>query len=269
MIGCFEIPRKMGCRLFRMLAPRCRKLSYRAGMILFPRRMLCSCPCCGMKFHSFVPGFFLDRPERYNPARYEQTRQDVICPCCGSLPRHRILACWCEEHRELLRDASILYFAPEASMTGWLKRNGIPYTTADLFRKADLKLNIQGTGLPDESWDVVVANHVLELVDDFRIALKEVYRILKPKGIFICSFPMDPQVEFLEEDPSVRTDRERYIRYGQVDHRRVFGIRADKFLTEAGFMVEPIKGEDDPDEILPVVGPADYDMNCLFCCRKR
>ena len=39
-------------------------------------------------------------------------------------------------------------------------------------------------------------------------------------------------------------------------------------LTEAGFKAEKISGDDYPDEILPVIGPADYDMNILFRCMK-
>ena len=45
-------------------------------------------------------------------------------------------------------------------------------------------------------------------------------------------------------------------------------MKAEKFLTDAGFIVEVIKGSDYPEEILPVVGPADYDINVLFCCKK-
>ena len=62
--------------------------------------------------------------------------------------------------------------------------------TADLYSDADLKLDIQATGLADESFDVIVCNHVLEHVDDFRIALKELHRLLCPGGSLICSFPM-------------------------------------------------------------------------------
>lgn len=46
-------------------------------------------------------------------------------------------------------------------------------------------------------------------------------------------------------------------------------MKADQFLQEAGFKVTPICGEDYPKEILPVVGPADYDMNRLFVCEKE
>ena len=150
----------------------------------------------------------------------------------------------------------------------WIKRKGITCKTADLYNKAYLKLDIQSTGLSDESYDVIVCNHVLEHVDDYRIALKEVFRILRGGGIFICSFPMDKNIELIDEEQEPLSDEERILRFGQNDHKRVFGMKADQFLTEAGFIVETIKGEDFPEEILPVVGPADYDMNILFCCRK-
>ena len=255
-------------RTVRTAAYEGQRFRYKADMILFPQKTIRFCPCCQLRFRSFVSGHFLGHPERYNPERYKKTGQQVICPFCYSLPRHRILACWCEDHKQYLRSSDILYFAPEDSMSLWMKRNGVPCKTADMFQKADLKLDIQKTGLPEESYDVVFCNHVLEHVDDFRAALKEVFRILKPNGLFICSFPMDPKVELLDEDSEITADEERYLHYGQVDHKRVFGMKADQLLMDAGFEVEAIKGEDYPDEILPVTGPADYDMNRLFCCRK-
>jgi len=79
---------------------------------------------------------------------------------------------------------------------------------------------------------------------------------------------MDSQVDLVDEDVAVQTNEERIERFGQFDHKRVFGMQADQFLTEAGFKVEKILGDSYPDEILPVVGPADYDMNILFRCVK-
>ena len=246
-----------------------RYCHYRIEELLLPNRMKGFCPCCGRKFQSFVPGPFRNNSQRFNSPRYENTKQEVLCPICRSFPRHRILALWGKKHEALFRKADILFFAPVRSERMWMKRNHIPCVTADLYsHDVDLKIDIQNTGLPAESSDIVICNHVLEHVDDFRKALKEMYRILRPGGSFISSFPMDPNVELLDEDPSVQTEEERVRRFGQNDHLRVFGMKADRFLTEAGFEVERIEGKDYPEEILPVVGPADYDINLLFRCVK-
>ena len=246
-----------------------RGLPYRFDMALHRREMKVFCPCCGLRFRSFTAGNHRTLVGIVDISRYMDTRQDVLCPYCRALPRHRILALWCEKHREVLRRSSILYFAPEHSMQLWMRRNKVSIVTADLFRPADLKLDIQRTGLAAASYDAVFCNHVLEHVDDFRAALREVHRILRPGGMFLCSFPMDPKIDLpVDEDPAVVTAEGRIRRFGQIDHQRVFGMKADRFLTDAGFLVEPIRGEDYPDEILPVVGPADYDWNLLFCCRK-
>lgn len=240
----------------------------RLDMILFPQKMKYYCPCCGLRLRSFVQGTYQDYPGRISSYRYENTRQDVLCPACKSLPRHRILASWFDKHEEKLKSENILYFAPDISEAKWMKRNGVKYISADLYKKADLKLDIQNTRLPNESYDIIIANHVLEHVDDFRLALKEMCRILKPYGSFICSFPMDPKIELIDEDPNVTQIEERIKRFGQHDHKRIFGMKADQFLIEAGFEVERIDGKDYPDEILPIIGPADYDMNVLFHCIK-
>ena len=242
---------------------------HKTASVFFHKKMKYYCPCCDTHVHGFVANDYSKRTGRFNPERYANTKQDVLCPACMALPRHRILASWCETQLPFLKSSKILYFAPEYSMTRWLKKHGVKYTTADLFAEADLKLDIQDTKLPDESYDVVVCNHVLEHVDDFRKALRELYRIIRKGGKLICSFPMDPKVELLDEDPSVDTEEGRLARFGQNDHKRVFGMKADQFLQEAGFKVTPICGEDYPEEILPVVGPADYDMNRLFVCEKE
>lgn len=253
----------------RRLARVAKKARYEADALLFSGHTIMRCPCCGLRLRGFVRGPFVDMPERYDARRYAEVRQEVICPYCGSLPRHRILATWCAVRVESLRTARILYFAPEPSMMLWMRRHAVACVTADLVADADLRLDIQATGLPDECYDVVIANHVLEHVGDHRAAITEVRRILRPGGTFVCSFPMDPGVGLLVEDPGVRTDEERRRRYGQVDHMRLFGTGAGQMLREAGFAVKAIEGEGCPEEILPVVGPADYDMNLLFCCRKE
>ena len=63
--------------------------------------------------------------------------------------------------------------------------------------------------IDDNTYDVLVCNHVLEHVEDFRAALKEVKRILRKDGKLICSFPMDPSVEVVDEDPGITTNEDR------------------------------------------------------------
>lgn len=99
-------------------------------------------------------------------------------------------------------------------------------------------------------------------------------RILKPGGKLICSFPIDGNYNTvyedvtLADDMSEEADRERIRRFGQRDHLRVFGLDSKQLLEEAGFAVSVIDGDTMPEEICPVVGPADYDSNKLFVCEK-
>ena len=61
------------------------ELRYRADMVRSPDLMKYMCPCCGLRFKAFVKGQYTDNPLYFNPIRYEHTRQDVLCPFCGSL----------------------------------------------------------------------------------------------------------------------------------------------------------------------------------------
>ena len=263
-----DLPRVIAERLVCRLRKPLSAFRAKAQNRLFGARLPFVCPCCGTRLRRFTRGGFDKRSDIYNPDRYKGMDQSVICPMCGSLPRHRILVSWMEKNRETLAGKDVLYFARERSVRLWMDRNGLKAETADLYHDADWRIDIQDTGLAAESYDVVICNHVLEHVDDFRQALKEVCRILRPGGSLICSFPMDPTVDLVYEDAPVKTEEDCLRFYGQIDHLRVFGMRADRLLAEAGFSVETIDGRDCPREILPVVGPADYDMNMLFRCVK-
>lgn len=264
-----HIPKSVKKRLIPVYrSVRKAKYDFRAKM--HPSEAVYYCPCCNTRLGSFVAGNYNKRHDYFDPVRYKDTVQEVKCPQCGAIPRHRILAAWFTQHKVELKDSRILYFACERGIKLWLRRNRIKVTTADLYRKADLKLDIEETGLESESWDWVICNHVLEHVNDFRKALSEIYRILKPGGTLICSFPILSQYPTVveETDHSESSAAKRLELYGQADHLRVFGADSAELLEKTGFEVSLMDGETMPEEILPIVGPADYDVNYLFICRK-
>lgn len=246
-----------------------RRIKYKTIMTFSSKKLELYCPCCGIRFKNFGRGDYVI-PDFYDVSLFEGVPQDIRCNVCGSLPRHRILTSWCIGNKSLLTSKKILYFAPENCVIKWLKRNKMDVTTADLYNvDAQLKLDIQKTGLPDNSYDFVICNHVLEHVDDVMTALMEMKRIIRPGGFFICSFPVNPDIDLVDEDRSVTTDEERLHRYGQSDHVRLFGINADRFMTDAGFDVTFIEGKDYPDEILPITAPSKYDINRLYLCKVK
>ena len=61
------------------------------------------CPCCDTHFKRFVSNGYDRRPERYDIDRYRGRDQAVICPICGALPRHRILAFWMNDRVDDIR----------------------------------------------------------------------------------------------------------------------------------------------------------------------
>ena len=152
-------------------------------------------------------------------------------------------------------------------MSRWLKRNGMEVKSADLYRRADLKVDMQETGFPDSSWDWIIANHVLEHVNDYQKALRELYRILRPDGHLIISFPIDETLDTVIENREA-DEKERIETFGQIDHWRLFGRDSEEIIKDIGFEVSRITAEGLPGSIRPYTGPADYDVNYLFLCKK-
>ena len=76
--------------------------------------------------------------------------------------------------------------------------------------------------MKDEECDIVLANHVLEHVSDYK-ACEELFRILKRGGLFVCQVPIIEGWDETYEDDSIVTDAGRELHYGQIDHIRYYG----------------------------------------------
>jgi SAM-dependent methyltransferase len=133
----------------------------------------------------------------------------------------------------------LLHFAPESSVTSFVKELVDTYTTADLFAEGvDLPLNIESIDQPDESWDVVICSHVLEHVNH-RNALRELHRILAPGGKLLALFPIVEAWPHDYEAPEVQSRRDRALHFGKENHLRRFGSSVRAEFVEAGFSLDP------------------------------
>ena len=191
------------------------------------------CPVCGASWRKFMPYGYTDAG----------SREEALCPKCLSLERHRLLWMWLERNTNITAEQpTILHIAPEVCLMGKLreayKSNPQKYITADLESPlADLKMDIQAIPLADESVDVIFCNHILEHVADDRLAMREMYRVMRTGGWGIMLSPVDLRLRHTFEDDSITDPEERTRIFGQYDHRRNYGIDYADRLRETGWEV--------------------------------
>jgi len=163
-------------------------------------------------------------------------RFDARCPRCFSLERHRHQALWIKWNEDALRGKRILHIAPDNALRPLYRALASQYLSGDIRPwNSDRELNLEQLDLPDASWDVVVANHVLEHVDD-RKALAEIHRVLAPGGFAVLSFPIALAFEKTYENADVPPEQRR-LHFGQGDHLRYYGADAGERIAAAGFDV--------------------------------
>ena len=226
------------------------------------------CPCCGKRFSGFMDALETLNHSN-NTERYINTYKNTICPYCLSMPRHRIVCYYLNDNKQIVPTNNILMFGAEFSIKKWFDRNSCHYRTADLFdRYSDIKIDILNIPFPDESWELIICNHVLEHVPDYKAALKELKRILSKDGFLEITVPTDRNFETVYEDSSICTEEDREKYFGQYDHLRLFGNDFEKILKECGFLVAVVDGSTLPAEIGGVTGPVNYDDNRVYICRK-
>lgn len=171
---------------------------------------------------------------------WSKTYRNAICPRCFSFPRHRLLSLFLREQADVWeKPQKILHFAPEPVIKKYLKRHkSLDYTTADLNMPfVDINIDITKIPFPDNTFDVVICNHVLEHILDDRKAMGEILRILKPGGWASLMVPIKHKLETTYEDASITSPKDRLKHFGQEDHVRWYGLDYADRLRESGFQV--------------------------------
>ncbi len=144
-------------------------------------------------------------------------------------------------------------------------KNNPDYEPADLYAPiAKFRLDITRIDRPDEdSFDVVIANHVFEHVDDDKAAMREMFRVLKPGGHGFFSVPINLSREETYENAAITDPDERFAHFGGTDHKRYYGRDFAAKLEAAGFKVETYRRK--PEEEVKWGLLRD---ECIFIARK-
>lgn len=187
-----------------------------------------TCPVCERSFKKFLPY------GRIKP------RENALCPNCLSLERHRLMWLYLKEKTPFF-DSSlhVLHIAPEACfIRRFEKIHGKGYITADIESPlAKVKMDIHQIPFEQNTFDVVLCNHVLEHVRDDIKAMNEIYRVLKPGGFAILQVPFfNPVPEKTFEDSTITDKREREKIFGQDDHVRKYGTDYPERIRQSGLI---------------------------------
>ena len=209
------------------------RLSYlvRPIIALFLKGNTYTDPIDGKSFKSFLP---------YG---YGNQRPNVLSPSTLSLERHRLLWLYLKNETDFFTaNKNVLHFAPEQCfLKRFRKLKNINYTTTDLLSPiADVKADICDLPFEDNSYDVILCNHVLEHIPNDTKAMQELYRVMKPGGYGIFQIPQELDREVTFEDDSITDRDERAKIFGQYDHVRVYGRDYFDKLRSIGFKVEEV-----------------------------
>lgn len=220
------------------------------------------CPVCESKVVSFLPlpefctenqqkygfPFKADDAETCNEAAY-------LCPSCDASDRDRLYALFFRHYITNLTSAApvhIVDFAPSEPLSAFIRRlikssgKDIRYRTADLLAEnVDDRVDITDLrAYESDQFSFFICSHVLEHVPDDAKAIRELHRILKPGGRGILMVPIILSLQQIDEDPEVKDEGERWRRFGQFDHVRLYSKSGFlERVRKAGFDVRELSKE--------------------------
>jgi SAM-dependent methyltransferase len=189
------------------------------------------CPICNSTYSQFLP---FNRP-------------NALCYKCHSLERHRLVYLFLKNKVKFFDQTSkVLHFAPEKGLHDVIRTYpNINYQTADLMTTyidaigvmPDHVMSVTDIQFDDNTFDVVLCNHVFELVPDDLVGMKEIYRVLKPNGYAIIQGAVNNDNAKTIETKDLTDDETRLIA-GAHQHVRRYGRDYKDRLAAAGFTVE-------------------------------
>lgn len=211
------------------------------------------CPYCNNNFRKFLPaGINIPIYKELNVvgAGY---RKNSTCPRCYSIDRERLVYMYLVKKLDIFKNKyKILHISPEPSIKSILRNQenieyilGENYKDKYFFNKDFLQLDITNLYYEDGIFDLVIANHILQYIQDDELAIKEIYRVLKPDGKAILQVPISYELETTIEDeffilPQIK--EKHFFKYEKI---KLYGMDYFTKLKKNGFQIEMINPKDE------------------------
>ncbi len=227
------------------------------------RRLCCLCGHHFYRFSKFRGGVEALSPYLRQVEWISSDFDNFWCPYCRSHDRERHLVLYLEALKlwHDLKGASVLHIAPEKQLGRRVELSQpTRYIRGDLVptREGVEQMDVTAINYPDQSFDLVICNHVLEHVPDDHKALHELLRVLKPGGRAILQTPYAASLEQSIEDPDgKKSSSERLADFGQEDHVRLYGRDLFERIQSVGFELDMRQHQ----QLLPDIDPARYGVN--------
>lgn len=236
------------------------------------------CPVCEEENVAFtpLPDYYIDNLKQngfaYSFDDFETLNHKAYsCSNCGASDRDRLCALYISEYKSQHEGGNIkiLDIAPSKPLVNYLKRkDGLSLRTADLMMQdVDDCIDITNMGCYEDSvFDSFICSHVLEHVPDDIGALNELYRILKPGGWGILMVPVLLAITQTDEDPLLNDPSERWRRFAQDDHVRMYSKTGFvERIKAAGFGVKQYGHEYFGAEVFKVHGITKKSVLYIVC----
>ena len=200
-----------------ILSERCR-IAIRLGWYKFSSVLYIGntyyCNCCNRSFRKFNTYGFTHRA-------------NARCPYCNSVERERLIKYFFSNYflETKPQNISILHFAPEKLLPKFFKSfSNINYFGVDINPLlADYQIDINDIKFGNDKFDIIICSHVLAHVQDERIAIEEMKRVLKPEGFILILTYIDDKrgtteiVNFAEPNNDIYIQNDKVYRYPGLD----------------------------------------------------
>lgn len=204
-----------------------------------------TCNCCQVQYERFAPRY-ADKADSAALAKHQVVAgygENVYCPGCLSTCRERLMIAIFAD-RIPIKDKHILHLSPEPHVFRFLKEQAT-VITADLmpgfYQQIDPNVQFaDATRLPfaNNTFDMVIANHIMEHIPNDGLAMREIHRVLQPGGIAVLQVPFSETIPHTLEEPSIRDPQRQSALFGQKDHVRIYALNDYLHrLQLAGFTV--------------------------------